>query len=1023
MDDVWGNAWGDPAPSTISHTPHTTWHSSASASPEEEEADLAVPSWSTGPALGWDDPPDTQGSIWSQPSSSTVPWSSANPYEDIPLGRSQSSNSVDIPGPGLPLDDDTATSSLPQPESPTDRKEVVVDLTVQPDERDSSVPPAPSPSSTSRPPSPDAFGTFADASAASKDPPWTDSSPKFSGDTADDWGSAWTASRERASSPVEGQKVDEWEEARRQKEVMDRMVPPELLSNILRQVDELSELAWPESTSSHDTPDWQTKWHTGMDGVDGLEALLVRYIPAMELPHLTPFTKSFTVKAMSNAIKLSRNATLARSSPMSTFLAAKGSTAWETSVKSRADVVKDEVPVGWRIVEKEENERVDDEKTKKPGGGLLASIWNRRTSSISKESPTKVSSPVQESPDNNAVLARSSVDSVRSTSSSITRITSPTTSAPSPSFPVAPIPSLSQTSPASYSEGGIPSFEPILKDAPPPSQAPSAVSRFFNRFSRTSSASSSTRNSLALSTDDLEFLSDLVPSAADGDGETSSDPQLRGLENMIASKPFTGKLPPLLPPPPSVSSPSPSVKTKSPTQSANTSSSFDVLEPGYSGKSSPSPSPFASQAPSSRPVSSVSPPPSQANRRRPVPQPAASIFSQMDMGSVNFPPPPSGPSGSPMVPTLLAPSRLVSQKSIVPNTASFPTALPPPAIPLSSSFAVPQPGRVQASTVAFDDDDFSDFLSSDAQPSSSTGNQGSRSSEQSLFNHVLSTNHATQQPPSASLFGDFDDFISAPAPQVPPVLSRSSTFPPRAPPKPTLPAPPVSLAERRRGARADHQSTLNLVVNAAARPGRWPAPASPLPEALPPPPAAPSNQSGLGTLVDDPAPIPESTLSVSRSHDKAANLLEKAAARPGRWPAPLSPTPPTLSPPPPPPPPAGVLLNRDIFGGSPPAEVPFSFPLAPFTKTTLAAPAPRPAGVVPPPPLLPPPPGVKPILSPPPKSYTPESIPLAMLSGGGLTMGVIKSPPPMAQRSTLTSTPSKGVGGLSAQDLSFFEGL
>ena len=90
---------------------------------------------------------------------------------------------------------------------------------------------------------------------------------------------------------------------------------------------------------------------------------------------------------MADAVKLSRNTALARTSPMSTFLAAKGSTAWETSVKSRIEKTVDEVPLGWRILEKDpkKDEKAED-KVKKPTG-LLAGLWGRRTPSSSSNPP------------------------------------------------------------------------------------------------------------------------------------------------------------------------------------------------------------------------------------------------------------------------------------------------------------------------------------------------------------------------------------------------------------------------------------------------------------------------------------------------------------------------------------------------------------------------------------------------------------------------------------------------------------
>ena len=116
------------------------------------------------------------------------------------------------------------------------------------------------------------------------------------------------------------------------------------------------------------------------------ESILPRYIPALTLPQLLPPGKSFMGKAMADAVKLSRNTTLARTSPMSTFLSAKGSTAWETSVKSRLETPLDEVPLGWRILEKDRKDEKAEEKMKKPSG-LLAGLWGRRASNAPSNPP------------------------------------------------------------------------------------------------------------------------------------------------------------------------------------------------------------------------------------------------------------------------------------------------------------------------------------------------------------------------------------------------------------------------------------------------------------------------------------------------------------------------------------------------------------------------------------------------------------------------------------------------------------
>lgn len=103
---------------------------------------------------------------------------------------------------------------------------------------------------------------------------------------------------------------------------------------------------------------------------------------------------------MADAVKLSRNTALARTGPMSTLLGAKGSTAWETSVKSRTEMSVDEVPSGWRILEKDlkKDEKAGD-RVKKPTG-LLAGLWSRRTPSLPSNTPGRENSPDATAPEN-----------------------------------------------------------------------------------------------------------------------------------------------------------------------------------------------------------------------------------------------------------------------------------------------------------------------------------------------------------------------------------------------------------------------------------------------------------------------------------------------------------------------------------------------------------------------------------------------------------------------------------------------
>ena len=183
------------------------------------------------------------------------------------------------------------------------------------------------------------------------------------------------------------------------------------------------------------------------------DVLIPRYVPSLTLPQVLPFGKSFTAKAMANAVKLSRNTSLARTSPMSTFLAAKGSTAWETSVKSRIETSVDEVPLGWRILEKEgKKDDKAEEKARKPTG-LLAGLWGRRsqpsstTNSIPsiEQGTTPLSSIAPESSIHSAQTPtptqRSSMEDIKSPSG--TNIVSPTLLDPLPS--PAPVSSQVQT--------------------------------------------------------------------------------------------------------------------------------------------------------------------------------------------------------------------------------------------------------------------------------------------------------------------------------------------------------------------------------------------------------------------------------------------------------------------------------------------------------------------------------------------------------------------------------------------------
>ncbi|KAA1468812.1 hypothetical protein DENSPDRAFT_543165 [Dentipellis sp. KUC8613] len=1057
MDDPWRNAWGDPS----STHPETSAWSTPASQPDEEEADLAAPSWSTGLGIEWNEPPDVQGSLWSQNTISD-PWSPpANTFEGLTLGRTSSMETPESP--------DEVTTSEADSEPPS--TDVVHDAVATPtvaseQETEHSAPssPSPDPSLTS---SPDAFGTFEIGANADDIDPWPASAAGFGQQPSDQtWGAAWADTTEETPTREDRQQsVDEWEEARRRKEELDRKVPPELLATIFAQVEELSKDAWPEPENPEVEADWQKTWRRGLDGVEGLDSLRARYVPDMILPPLKTFNTTFTSKAMAESIKLSRNTMLARNSPMAHFLKARGSTAWENHVKSRVEVIHDEVPAGWRIVPKENQEKTE-EKTKKPGG-LLASLWHRRASSVPRET-AKVTSPVQvdaPKPEPPAPVVRTSSESARSATSSASKTTTPL-SAPAMS-PALTATSTQTTPTTSYSEAGLPSFDSpaSVAETPSPPQSSTAVSRFFGRFSRSRVPStSSPRNSIALSTSDVEFLSDLVPSALDADEDETKDPQLRGLESLIASKPIGGKLPAPLPPPPPppqlASAPSVFNGAHAKTASSDILASFDVLTPEPASRNQ-SPAPSAGLSSSSLPPPNMSPftlssqptSPAQYSARSGLGvdalEQAASRATDISLTAFQFDAPKKAttaamtPSSSAAALNLSPPPKPVGH-SLQSRSESPALSLPPPPPPATRSqssspfvtspsspaktkdvLPVAKPPSIPLKSFDADDDfsDFSDFHSSTQVPLTPAfdASFASSASEHFLLPSTSSRQPLTLDTPArpshpigkVSLFDDFSDFVSSPlrSPSPPKLPSKPTLVPLRAPDdsdsrssSPLRPSPISSLAHRRQGSRAlEHQHTLNLVESAAKLRGkRWPAPPSPLPDALPPPP--PPASASTGQLLG------EDLLGGGANDDHSHFSLQQSSSSPALLTL-LDPLPPptTLLPPPQARPTASLppLLPppQDKRVASPPALLP------PPPRSKPATPSPAP--------LLPPPPSRTTSMTPPISAkYSPESTPLALLVGGS-------SPPPVAYQPPIPPPPSKpsGAGGLSAQDLSFFEGL
>ena len=505
MDDLWGNAWGSPE----DDAKPTTWTVSEKPRNDDlQEDDLATPSWSTGPGIRWDEPSDTQTSLWSNANAHHTAQDRPleNSYGDIPLGNSRLAE---------PQGDNNNTLELPvEPEShsfsPPSPRAQRSDITAASPSRepDRELSPSPTPSSPSRSPEPepepspssslDAFGTFTIGAEYSDTAPFPTLGGPLGGQIDDnEWGSPWGSESKDAEEGSAQVASDEWESAKLRQLEMDRQVVSNSFSPYLpclttvftfhlrshrsyyRRFFSISRRfrrtlgqklrMRPRKTGRGDVVlVWILMGCKSMTfcSLSYLlhmcsDNLLLRYVPALTLPQLLPSGKTFTAKAMADAVKLSRNTALARTSPMSTLLTSKGSTAWETSVKSRTEKPVDEVPSGWRILEKDskKDEKAED-RVKKPTG-LLASFWSRRTTSLSSSPASQErsnASPDVTAPENThpaqTLVKRSSVESVKISPITVT----PPRTPPQPT----PAPASSQVRVASLSSSLSLAFPPLI---------------------------------------------------------------------------------------------------------------------------------------------------------------------------------------------------------------------------------------------------------------------------------------------------------------------------------------------------------------------------------------------------------------------------------------------------------------------------------------------------------------------------------------------------------------------------------
>lgn len=409
---------------------------------------------------------------------------------------------------------------------------------------------------------------------------------------------------------------------------------------------------------------------------------------------------------MAEGLKLTRHVPFTRTSPMGQYLLSKGSTAWETSVKTRIDVSQDDLlPVGWRLADK--GKEIATDTKKKPTGGLL-SFFGRRPASPPPDGGVRPMSPVASAVSKSATnTPRASLDSAK-----------PPPPLPPPSPKEVPHPSsLSSINMASDSAPQAPLI--AAEDG-----QPSAVSRFLGRFSRTRS---STGSSLALSSDDLAFLSD-VPSASD----SVEDDILN-----ITSPPLvatTAKVAPLL------------AATSTGQPPVPQTSSFDDFGSFFDTPSLPQPSSNSKQPQATSLAAGMS-----TYVRDTVVAPSTVIPKSRTNASGHSTPKrtftaimssSSSPTNSISIPKLepalnLLPSPLSARSQVAP-------VLPKPPLPAPSSNF-------------FGDDDFSDFGSPPIIKPSYDNSFSSLASNQSLFSGGPDVNESQAT-------DDFDDFVFSPTP-------------------------------------------------------------------------------------------------------------------------------------------------------------------------------------------------------------------------------------------------------------------
>jgi hypothetical protein len=563
-----------------------------------------------------------------------------------------------------------------------------------------------------------------------------------------------------------------------------------------------------------------------------------RFMPDdMTLPSNAQFTNTFISKQLTEALKLTKHAPQTHFSPMAMYMSSKGSTSWEASIKSQPNIThEDFAPAGWKIVEAAKESTVVDDSKKKAGSGLL-SFFGRRTTSSQSDTLLRSNSPPVIGPVISSIKTglspRASTDNMKSTP---TIRSSQDSGRTTPALPIATS-SSSSISILKNDPNSIVASDSIVREPTPP---PSAVSRFLGRFS----SRPKPRESLALSRDDLEFLSD-VPTFSESESNHVSE--LDALSMMIKSSPLPTTLPPPLPPPPATRTLSQTTKLeKDPmndTMNDDPFSIFNSSDPASNRINTPM-----------KPLTRVSTPPALNSSVSPTAPPLAdsrnSGSTNQGWSSFGDPPAPVNEivaamttphnySTPPPVPKAKLNAAFLtlssSQKqglgrdSLTSKSTGVISPLSPP--PRSRS-QTPSHTALSPPVINLDDDDdFAEFLSSPAQSAPPASLSFAHNAS------VMKPSLSIGQTPTTtnSIFDGFDEYLgpfsSNPQPPLPPAKKTPQPFIPAS----NFPPPNNRRSQHSRTvSKADHSRTLSLLENVAAR-GQWLGPASPLPEALSPP--------------------------------------------------------------------------------------------------------------------------------------------------------------------------------------------